>query len=229
MKENFIQLEPSMIAANWAKMGEESRRALEAGALILHLDVMDGHFVPNLTMGPDMVAAIKESVPNAILDVHLMIYSPDNYIEPFVRAGADEITFHLEATEEVEHVIDYIKKCNKKVGLAIKPETSETLLLKYLPILDKVLIMTVDPGFGGQAFQEEMLEKVFFIRQKADQMHLSLDIQVDGGIDFTSGEKSIRKGANRLVCGTHFFKQKDLKETILKYNALRKFYKSEKG
>lgn len=224
MKE-FIYMEPSMIAADWARMGEEARSCFEAGAEILHLDVMDGHFVPNLTMGPALVAAIRKAVPKAILDVHLMIYNPDDYVEKFIEAGADEITFHLEATEEVEHVLNFIRVCGKKSGLAIRPETTETLLLKYLDIADKFLIMTVEPGFGGQAFMPEMLDKVKFLRDSAKKLGIEIDIQVDGGIDYETGRQSIEAGANRLVTGTHFFKQKDRREAVCKYNELRKLKK----
>ncbi len=224
MKE-FIQFEPSMIAADWARMGEEAKNTFEAGAEILHLDVMDGHFVSNLTMGPALVMAIRKAVPSAILDVHLMLYNPDDYVEKFIEAGADEVTFHLEATEEVEHVLNYIRVCGKKAGLAIKPETSETLLLKYLDKADKFLIMTVEPGFGGQAFMPEMLDKVKFLRDSAKQLDIEIDIQVDGGINYETGRLAIEAGANRLVTGTHFFKQKDKRETISKYNELRKFKK----
>ncbi len=224
MKE-FIEIEPSMIAADWARMGEEAKSCFDAGAKILHLDVMDGHFVPNLTMGPAMVRAIRRAVPEMILDVHLMIYNPDDYVEKFIEAGADEITFHLEATEEVEHVLHYIRTCGKRGGLAIKPETTETLLLKYLDKADKVLIMTVEPGFGGQQFLSDMLEKVSFIRNSAEKLGLTIDIQVDGGINYDTGRKSIEAGANRLVTGTHFFEQPDRKEAMRKYNALREFKK----
>lgn len=205
-----------MIAADWARMGEEAKACVAAGAEILHLDVMDGQFVHNLTMGPDMVGAIKKAVPSAILDVHLMIYSPEDYIEAFVKNGAQEIIFHLEATEEVEYTIDYIHRCNCKAGLAIKPETSETLVFPYLEKLDKVLVMTVDPGFGGQAFMPEMLEKVELLRK-----HTEIDIQVDGGVDFETGKQCVLKGATRLVSGTFLFKQKDRKAAIAKFHQYR--------
>ena len=225
MKEEFIQIEPSLIAADWARMGDEAKSCFEAGVKILHLDVMDGHFVPNLTMGPDLVKAVKRVVPKMILDVHLMIYNPDDYVEEFIRAGADEITFHLEATEEVEHVLNYIRTCGKKAGLAIKPETTETLLLKYLDKADKILIMTVEPGFGGQGFMPEMLEKVRFLRESANKLGITIDIQVDGGINFETGKQAVEAGANRLVTGTHFFSNPDRKEVYRNYLELRKLRK----
>ena len=209
MKHDFFLLEPSMIAAKWSEFGHEEVRCQEAQIEMLHLDVMDGHFVKNFTMGPDMVLAIRKTVPDMALDVHLMIYSPEEYIETFIEAGANEITFHLEATEEIAHNLDYIRKCNCKAGLAIRPETSETLLLKYLDQVDKVLIMTVNPGFGGQKFMKEMLEKVKFIREKADQEGFKIDIQVDGGINLETCKQALDAGANLFVSGTTFFKEKD--------------------
>jgi ribulose-phosphate 3-epimerase len=219
-----VFFEPSMISADWARMGEEAKACVDAGAEILHLDVMDGHFVPNLTMGPQMVRAIRKAVPNAILDVHLMIYNPDDYIEKFLEAGADEITFHLEATEEVEHCLNYIQTAGKKAGIAVKPETTETILLKYLDKAEKILIMTVEPGFGGQAFMPDMLEKVKFLRQSAQKLSIDVDIQVDGGINYETAKLSLESGANRLVTGTHFFGETNKKTAISKYNELRKFY-----
>ena len=224
MKE-FIYFEPSLIAADWGRMADEAKSCFDSGAEILHLDVMDGHFVPNLTMGPALVKAVKKAVPNMILDVHLMLYNPDDYVEKFIEAGADEITFHLEATEEIEHILNYIRVCGKKSGLAIKPETSETLLLKYLDQAHKLLIMTVEPGFGGQSFIPEMLDKVRFLRDSATKLDIAIDIQVDGGINYETGKASIEAGANRLVTGTHFFKQKDRKEAVCKYNELKVFKK----
>lgn len=222
MTRDFIQIEPSMISADWAEMGKEAKCLEEAGIEILHLDVMDGHFVPNLTMGAQMVRAIKRSVPRMILDVHLMIYRPDDYIEMFVQAGGDEITFHLEATEEVAHTIDYIRTCGKSPGLAIKPETSPTLVIPYLEQLDKVLVMTVEPGFGGQSFMPKMLKKVELLRQIAKERGLTLDIQVDGGIDLKTGKEAILAGANRLVTGTSFFQEKDRKKAANSFNTLKR-------
>ncbi len=224
MKE-IIYIEPSLIAADWGRMADEARSCYDAGVEILHLDVMDGHFVPNLTMGPALVKAIRKAVPKMILDVHLMIYNPDLYIEKFIEAGADEVTFHLEATEEVEHCLNYIRVCGKKAGLAIKPEMTETILLKYLDKAEKLLIMTVEPGFGGQEFMPEMLDKVKFLRDSANKLGIEIDIQVDGGINYETGKLSIEAGANRLVTGTHFFMQKDRKEALRNYNELRKIKK----
>ena len=212
MQQDFYQLEPSMIAGNWAHIGREAIDCQNAEIKILHLDVMDGNFVPNLTMGPDMVLAIKKTVPHMVLDVHLMIYSPERYIETFIESGADEITIHLEATEEIAHNLNYIRKCGRSAGLAIKPETSETLCLKYLDQVDKILIMTVHPGFGGQKFIKEMLGKVKFIREKANQEGFKIDIQVDGGINLETCKACLEAGANRFVVGTAFFTENDYKK-----------------
>lgn len=220
MTDDFYQLQPSMIAAKWEAFGEEAKRCKAAGVRMLHLDVMDGQFVKNLTMGPDMVKAMKKVVPDLVLDVHLMIYSPEEYIERFIEAGADEVTFHLEATEDVFYNLDYIQKSNKKAGIAIKPDTSETLLLKFLEQVDKILIMTVEPGFGGQPFMENMLDKVKFIRQKAEEIGRKIDIQVDGGVTLETGKRCIAAGANRLVAGTFFFKQDDLGKAHCDFKSL---------
>ena len=220
MPDDFYKLEPSMIAANWAALGDDAQKCRRAGIEILHLDVMDGHFVKNLTMGPDIVTALKKREPDLVLDVHLMIYSPENYLERFIQAGADEVTIHLEATKEVSHSLKFIRTCNRKAGLAIKPETRETLLLNYLHQVDKILIMTVHPGFGGQKFIEEMLDKVRFIRQKADEEGLTIDIQVDGGINLDTCARAVDAGANRFVAGTAFFKEEDLQKTHLEYRKL---------
>ncbi len=212
------------MAADWGRFADEARLCVEAGSEILHLDVMDGHFVPNLSMGPDMVAAVKRAVPKAILDIHLMVYNPDRYIENFVKMGADEITFHLEATEDVEYVLKYIRTCNRSPGLAIRPETSESLVFPYLTLVDKILVMTVDPGFGGQAFLPDMLSKVEGIYEVCKKSKLSIDIQVDGGINYETGRASVEKGANRLVIGTDYFRQKDRKKAVQHYNELRALY-----
>ena len=220
MNDSFFQLQPSMIAANWGAMAEDAKRCEKAGIRILHLDVMDGMFVQNLTMGPDMVSAIKKAVPSLILDVHLMIYQPESYIERFIEAGADEITFHIEATEEINYCLDFIHKANRKAGLAIKPGTSENLLLKYIDGIDKLLVMTVEPGFGGQSFMEDMLPKVEFLRKKADENKLKIDIQVDGGVNLETGKKCLCAGANRLVAGSFFFLQEDLSQIHKQFQAL---------
>lgn len=222
MKKLQLELEPSLIGGDLGNAVETAMKAVQAGANILHLDVMDGLFVPNLTIGPAIIGKIRENVPeNFILDVHLMIYNPENLIEEFVKVGCNEITFHLEATEEIGYTLNYIKKCNRLSGVALKPSTTVELVIPYLKDLDKVLIMTVEPGFGGQDFLPEMLDKVKILSAYRKRYGLTFDIQVDGGINFETGKQCAMAGANRLVCGSFFYQQKDLKGTVDTFHSLR--------
>jgi ribulose-phosphate 3-epimerase len=207
-------VEPSILAGDFAHLADEVKRCEKAGADRIHCDVMDGAFVPNLTMGPDIVAAINRST-ELPLDVHLMIYNPYGFIEPFVKAGADKITFHIEATENVEETLVFINTCNVGAGLSVCPETSVELLYPYLALCDHILIMTVHPGFGGQSFIPETLEKIRALRAVYKK-----EIQVDGGITYKTAQQCREAGANAFITGTYLFKSPDMAKTIKDLKAL---------
>lgn len=214
-----IQIYPSILSGDFGHLADEAKKAEEAGADGLHLDIMDGHFVPNLTLGPKAVVAINRST-SLFLDVHLMIYNPFEYIERFVEAGADRITFHFEATEDVHDTLAYIHKCGVKRGLAFCPETSQEMVLKFLPFTDMVLMMSVNPGFGGQKFLPEVLEKIEYTRAMAQEIGADIDIQVDGGINSQTGAECIKAGANVLVAGEYLYQAKEMKAAIQKLRGL---------
>ncbi len=230
--KRVIFIEPSLLAADAGRLAEEAKRAEQAGADALHLDIMDGHFVPNFSFGPRVVAAINKATP-LFLDVHLMVYNPYDYVERFIEAGADRITFHLEATEDVADTLAYIRRCGVEAGLAFCPATTESLIPKYLDKCDLILLMTVNPGFGGQAFMPEVLEKVRFTRDLCTKMDIRKGgkvpqpgakeetaalppflIQVDGGVTQETAKECIEAGANVLVSGTSLFKAPDLAQAI---------------
>ena len=203
-----IQISPSILSANFSKLGDEIKRLEDAGADMVHVDVMDGHFVPNLTIGPPVIKALKKnsSIP---FDVHLMISPVHKYIEAYADAGADIITIHPEATENLQNSIDKIKEFKKKVGVSLNPETKIDLIRKFLDQIDLILIMSVNPGFGGQKFIPEVLNKVKELVDIRKEKNLNFDIEIDGGINFENSKLAIEAGVNILVSGTTIFKSND--------------------
>ena len=201
-----IIISPSILSADFANLECDIKRVEDAGADWLHVDVMDGHFVPNITIGVPVVKSIKK-VTNLPLDVHLMIENPEKYIEPFAKAGADILTFHYEAVNDVSAIVDLIKSFGIKAGMSIKPKTSPDEILKYLEILDLFLVMTVEPGFGGQSFMEDCAEKIPVIKRHAPE---NLIIQVDGGINAQTAKICTSYGANSLVAGNYIYKSDNI-------------------
>jgi len=203
-----IQISPSILSADFSQLGNEIKRLKDGGADMIHVDVMDGHFVPNLTIGPPVIKSLKKQ-SSMIFDVHLMISPVHEYIEAYADAGADIITIHPEATNNLKSSILKIKELNKKVGVSLNPETKIDVILENLDKIDLVLIMSVNPGFGGQKFMPEVLNKIKELKKIQENKKLNFDIEIDGGINFDNSKIAIEAGANILVSGTTIFKSND--------------------
>ena len=209
----MIKISPSILSCDYSKMGEEFKRMEECGADWLHIDVMDGHFVPNITLGAPVVKCMRKC-SSLVFDVHLMISDPKKYIPDFVKAGADIITFHIESDSPTEETIDLIRSLGCKAALSVKPKTPVEVVFPFLEKLSMVLVMTVEPGFGGQSFMADMLDKVKVLRAECERRGLDTDIQVDGGINEQNAGLAVQSGANVLVAGSAVFGSKDAKATI---------------
>lgn len=212
----MIKMAPSILSADFARLLEDVKKVEEAGCEYLHIDVMDGHFVPNITLGPNIVKSLRKDV-NMVFDAHLMIENPDMYIKDFVEAGCDIIVVHQEACKHLHRTIQNIKSYGIKAGVALNPATPIESIKYILKDIDMVLIMTVNPGFGGQSFIDGMIDKIKELKAIVDDQNLKLDIQVDGGIKPSNVADVVRAGANVIVAGSAIFNSDDIKETVIEF------------
>lgn len=208
-----VKLSPSALSCNFANAGKQIKEAADAGASYLHLDVMDGLFVPNISFGQPVVKSLRKCT-DLVFDVHLMINEPIRYVEDFAKAGSDIITVHAEACSDLSATLEKIKFCGKKCGISIKPKTPVSEIIPYIKMCDLVLIMTVEPGFGGQKFMADMLPKVSEIRKYADENSLQIDIGVDGGINTENASECVKAGANLLIAGSSVFGKENIGDAV---------------
>ena len=210
-----IKISPSILSADFSILGEEIKSLEKAGADLIHVDVMDGHFVPNITMGPPIIKMVRRFT-KLPFDVHLMISPVEKYIKAFADAGSDIITIHPEATDNLKRAVTTIKSLGKKAGVSLNPKTPISVLMDVINEIDLILIMSVNPGFGGQSFMSEVLPKVKELRKMINEKKLKIDIEIDGGINFETAPLAVKAGANILVSGTTIFAGGSLKDNILK-------------
>lgn len=205
---------PSILSADFGKLGADCRTVLDAGAQMLHYDVMDGHFVPNISFGVPVLKSLHKTLPDAFYDVHLMISHPLQYAEPFIKAGATLYNFHLECEDDIQQTLDAVKALGCKTGLTIKPGTAPEALAPYLDQLDLVLVMSVEPGFGGQKFMADQLPKIAAIRRYIDQYNPDCRLEVDGGVDPVTARQVVQAGADTLVAGSAIYGAADVEGAI---------------
>lgn len=216
-------ISPSVLAADFSQLGAEIKKVEKAGASYIHLDIMDGHFVPNISFGAPVIASVRKNT-SIIFDVHLMITNPQKYVDDFLRAGADIITFHYESDDDPAEVIQYVKSKEARVGMAIKPATPAEVVFPFLESLDMLLVMTVEPGFGGQKMIPETIEKVRAIRTYANEHNIKIDVQVDGGINADNLKMATEAGANVIVAGSAVFNAPRAKDVIDKMKKVADLY-----
>ena len=217
----MIKLSPSILSANFVRLEEEIKILEREGIEYVHIDVMDGMFVPNISIGMPVIKSIRKAT-NMVLDTHFMIVEPERYIDEFISLGCDIINFHFEATKKHMEIIEKIKKANKKVGMTIKPNTDYKEILPFIKHLDLVLVMSVEPGFGGQSFMENSLENISALRKYINENNLTCDIEVDGGIKLDNVNKVLEAGANVIVVGSDIFEKEDKSTIIKQYNEIFK-------